>query len=295
LAGRFHPADPLSRHVRAVSASAFAYDTFHETGLASVMTTGKKDQMIAFWSERARQYGHDPRANTNDIWLRDIEIACVVAALQERPVRSAMDFGCANGYSTIRIAGANRQVQFLGIDLNPAMVRLAADAASRESLPNLTFRAADVVAEEMTERFDFVYAIRVFQNMESFAAQTAAFDRLCDLLNPQGSLLYIESYADGYARLNDDRCRMDLPPLPIHPHLTLLTDEFDRHAARRLTLVRRQSLSSSYYLVTRLLYASIAKMNGEAIDYNHPIHQVGAMLPQIGEYGPQRACLYRKP
>ena len=62
-----------------------------------------------------------------------------------------------------------------------------------------------------------------------------------------------------------------------------------------MTAISNDSLSSSYYLITRLLYSHIAKINGEPIDYNHPIHQVAAMIPQIGEYGPQRATLYRRP
>ncbi len=107
-------------------------------------------------------------------------------------------------------------------------------------------------------------------------------------------LLYIESYMHGYARLNDDRIRMGLAPLPIHEHLTLLTVDFDQYASTRMKLVRRDFVSSSYYLITRLLYSYIAKMNNEPIDYNHPIHQIAAMMPQIGEYGPQYACLYVK-
>jgi hypothetical protein len=61
-----------------------------------------------------------------------------------------------------------------------------------------------------------------------------------------------------------------------------------------MDLLERSWPSSSYYLVTRLLYSYIAMKNGEAIDYNHPIHQVGAILPQVGEYGPEQAGFYRK-
>ena len=57
--------------------------------------------------------------------------------------------------------------------------------------------------------------------------------------------------------------------------------------------MQKDALSSSYYLITRLLYSFIAKTNDEPIDYNHPIHQVAAIVPQVGEYGPQRACLYK--
>jgi hypothetical protein len=152
----------------------------------------------------------------------------------------------------------------------------------------------DLQKDAITERFDFIYAIRAFQNMESAEAQRNAFDVLKKLLVHGGLLLLVESYLDGYTRLNADRVNLGLVPLPIHEHLTLLTDEFDQFACDKMKLISKEYLSSSYYLVTRVLYSCIAKMSNEPIDYNHPIHQIGSLLPQIGDYGPQRATLYQK-
>lgn len=254
----------------------------------------KKDKMTSFWSERAQQYGHDPRANTNDIWLREVEIAHVNKIIAAGSFPKIMDFGCANGFSTGRLAKLKPNSKFLGIDINPDMIDVARKTADHAGLPNLEFRQIDVVRDTLAERFDFIYGIRVFQNIESFDMQKRVLDTLRDLLRSGGKLLLIESYVDGYRQLNEDRERMELPPLPIHEHLTLLTNAFDRYASGIMTLIEQCSLSSSYYLVTRLLYSYIAKMNNEPIDYNHQIHQVAAMIPQIGEYGPQRASLYQR-
>jgi len=254
----------------------------------------KRQQMLAFWSERARRYRCDPRANTEDIWLREVEIACVDKIIKaHRPAR-ILDFGCANGYSTLRLAKANPGCSFLGLDLNADMIAVAKELAEREPCPNATFCQADILQADLRQTFDFIYAIRVFQNIESPEMQRHLFDRLHTLLDSDGLFYYIESYADGYASLNRDRAKMNLPPLPIHPHLTLLTDEFDAYVSSRMETLERSSPSSSYYLITRLLYSYIAMMNNEPIDYNHPIHQVAAIVPQIGEYGPQRAALCRK-
>lgn len=258
------------------------------------MSENKRHRMVDFWSERAKRFGPDMRANTNDIWLREVEIKYVHDLIAAHPFRQILDFGCANGYSTLRLAQAYPERQFEGIDINPDMIAVAMSCNAELGLPNLRFAERNVLAEAPRDGFDFIYAIRVFQNMESEELQKQAFDRLADTLEPGGHLLTIESYAQGYQELNDDRKRLDLSPLPIHEHLTLLTDAFDRHAAARLQPVGRVSLSSTYYLVTRLLYSAMAKQAGEPIDYDHPIHRIGALLPQIGEYGPQRACLYRK-
>jgi SAM-dependent methyltransferase len=256
------------------------------------MSDSKKSRMVSFWSERARRYGFDPRANTNDVWLREIEIGYVADAIRESGHRRIMDFGCANGYSTGRLAHLNPASTFVGIDINAEMIAVANGQV--EQHPNLEFRETDILQDDIPEKFDFIFAIRAFQNLESLDMQKRIFDRLCDLLEADGSLLFIESYLEGYVRLNEDRVKMDLAPLPIHDHLTLLTGEFDRYVSRRMKLVKKNFLSSSYYLTTRLLYSYIAKMSNEPIDYNHPIHQVAAMIPQIGEYGPQRALMFRK-
>ena len=253
----------------------------------------KKAKMMSFWSERAKLYEGDARANTNDIWLREVEIAYVDRAIKAEAPKELLDFGCANGYSTMRLARLNAESRFVGFDINSDMIRVAESFVETDGARNLSFRLVDLLQEQVHEKFDLIYAIRVFQNMESLEVQKAVLDALIQRLNPRGRLLYIESYLDGYTRLNEDRIKMGLNPLPIHEHLTLLTDDFDNYVSSRLELVSRDYLSSSYYLITRLLYSYIAKVNDEPIDYNHPIHQVAAMVPQIGEYGPQKASVYR--
>jgi SAM-dependent methyltransferase len=256
------------------------------------MTTEISEKMMRFWSERAKLYGMDPRANTNDVWLREVEINYVNSAILEYRSGRVLDFGCANGFTTARLAELNPNSTFLGIDINQEMIDASEGFAGGQS--NLSFGRFDVLQDTMRQQFDFIYAIRVFQNIEGLEKQKMVVDRLCDLVLPGGIFLYIESYVSGYAKLNEDRLKMRLTTLPIHEHLTLLTDEFDQHVSKRMRLLKKESLASSYYLITRLLYSYIAKMNNEPIDYNHPIHQVAAIVPQIGEYGPLRACIYKK-
>lgn len=254
----------------------------------------KREKMMAFWSERVKIYKDDPRANTEDIWLRELEINYVDRIIKSHSFQSVMDFGCANGYSTLRLARLNWNKEFVGIDINHDMINVAIESLKGENFPNLEFRLLDIVKDVVPERYDFIFAIRTFQNIESLEMQKRVFDKLHNLLNENGLFLYIESYVSGYKRLNEDRVKMGLAPLPIHEHLTLLTEDFDKYVGDKMSLLTSEFLSSSYYLITRLLYSHIAKMNNEPIDYNHPIHRVAAMVPQIGDYGPQKASLYKQ-
>jgi 2-polyprenyl-3-methyl-5-hydroxy-6-metoxy-1,4-benzoquinol methylase len=255
----------------------------------------KKRKMIAFWTERAQKFKSDPRANTNDIWLREVEIEAVSSIIHRNPVKHIMDFGCANGYTTIRIAKQHPACDFLGLDINDEMISVAQGLVRDEKCENVSFLHIDILDKAPEGQFDFIFAIRVFQNIEGLTMQKRVFDKLWHLLVPGGLFYFIESYANGYAVLNTDRQKLGLPSLPIHPHLTLLTDEFDNHIQSKMNLLERSWPSSSYYLITRLLYSYIAMKDGEPIDYNHPIHQVASLVPQIGQYGPQKSGLYQKP
>jgi ubiquinone/menaquinone biosynthesis C-methylase UbiE len=256
--------------------------------------TDKRAKMMEFWTRRAKQYHSDPRANTNDIWLREVEIKCVTNVIALHQPKRILDFGCANGYSTIRLADAHPNIVIDGIDLNKDMIKIAHSISSDKNLKNLSFAAVDILQMEIKQKYDLIYSIRVFQNIENEETQKRVFNKLYTCLQPGGLFYFIESYKQGYQELNKDRQALGLSPLPIHPHLTLLTDEFDNYVAKRMKLLEQSYPSSSYYLMTRLLYSYIAKMSNEAIDYDHPIHQAAAIMPQIGEYGPQRAALYKK-
>lgn len=250
--------------------------------------------MVDFWSERVEAFGTDPRANTPDVWLREIEIRHAHEAIGAAGATRVLDFGCANGYSTLRLARQNPAVEFVGVDINGQMIEAARRASEHSSTPNVRFERRNLLEEPIDDTFSMVIAIRAFQNLPSPEAQKLAVDALSGLLDPRGRLLMIESYRDGYAQLNDDRGRMGLEALPIHEHLTLLSDELDRYAAGVLTPLHNEALSSAYYLVTRLAYSMLAKESGEPIDYDHPLHRIAAAIPQIGDYGPLRSVTYER-
>ena len=256
--------------------------------------TAKRDEMLAFWSERASRYGSAPQANTADEWLRKIEISYADGLIKSFGAQHVLDVGCANGYSTLQLAESNRETRFLGVDLNADMILLAQQSGAAEKSPNALFHQCDILRDPLSDRFDMIIAVRVFQNMESHEAQQEALDRLIARLRPGGAMLFIESYCDGYRQLNEDRRQIGLPALPIHSHLTLLSEEFDRYVDSRTEVITRESIASSYYFVTRLVYSKLAMLNNEAIDYDHPIHRIAAELPQIGEYGPLKATVCRK-
>ena len=85
----------------------------------------KYQAMMQFWTDRVQRYGPDPRSNTGDVWLREVEIAAVAGVLRRCKPRRVLDFGCANGYTTTRLAHACPDIDFVGIDINRDMISAA--------------------------------------------------------------------------------------------------------------------------------------------------------------------------
>lgn len=253
--------------------------------------------MVEFWSERARKFRNDPAANANDVWIREIEISSVAEIVEQQLATdgglSVLDFGCANGYSTMRLARDHPSANFLAVDINREMIATARSGLEEARVDNLEFQCIDILKVEFDRTFDVIYGMRVFQNMDSPETQERYFSALADCLNPGGRLITIESYADGYETLNADRDAIALPSLPLHSHLTRLQRRFDDFAAERLTLEKKSNPFSSYHLITRIVYSWYAKEMGEEIDYDHPLHRIAALAPSYGDYGPMRLRVYR--
>src|SRR5574337_417221 len=141
----------------------------------------KKEKMMAFWTERVQKFKGDPGANTNDIWLREVEIGAVCCIIRQHTVKHILDFGCANGYTTIRIAKLHPACKFLGLDINGEMISVAKGLAKDERCDNVCFVQADILDRAPKGQFDLVFAIRVFQNIESLEMQKRVFDRLYEM------------------------------------------------------------------------------------------------------------------
>ncbi|MBI9072778.1 MAG: class I SAM-dependent methyltransferase [Melioribacteraceae bacterium] len=255
----------------------------------------KQEQMIEFWSKRANQYKNDPRANTNDIWLRELEIKYINQIISKNSFNSILDFGCANGYTTTKLFKLNPSLTITGIDINKEMIELAKNNIDESMEGKLNYLVKDLLNKgKISEKYDFIYCVRAIQNIESQEKQKNITNILIEMLNDGGKLLYIESYEKYYELLNKDREELGLEGLPIHKHLTLLDEEFDSYVSSKLQFISETFLASSYYLVTRLLYSKMAKENQEKIDYTHQIHEIASKLPQIGNYGPLKAMLFQK-
>lgn len=122
----------------------------------------------------------DHNLHYHDVLLREIA---------GRRLGTALDLGCGTGAFTRQLAA--RADVVLGVDLSPAMLRLARAAAKH--LPNVRFEERDVSAWEVPRaRFDCIASIATLHHLP----MTETLARLREALAPGGVLLVLDLVRD---------------------------------------------------------------------------------------------------
>jgi len=267
---------------------------------------GKSDQIKQYWSERASET--DPaslQATTYDVCLRQHEIATLqrcIAGLQLPAGSTVVDVGCGDGHATATLAAQFPALRFIGVDWSEQMLaraerKLAAQPGLRQTT---SFRVGDMrnlSASLHGERFAVCLSMRSLINLTSDEEQYATVAQIAAHLLPGGHYFCIENFMQGQRNFNRLRAAMGLPEIPVRWHNHFFEEDvFVREAGRYFDRIEFDSFLSSYYLATRVIYSAGCHLAGEEPDYFHPIHQVAARLPTIGDFCPIKlVTLRRKP
>lgn len=255
-----------------------------------------------YWDTRAREYATAPAATTNDVHLRELEIASLVTELRRLgvgPRSRVLDVGCGNGYSTLRVAEALPGVRFAGVDFSEQMIESANRLlASRPDLADrVSFSVGDATdLSGAPKDVDAVITDRCLINLETLERQALAIRRIAERLRPGGHYVAIENFVEGHDEMNRLREAVGLAAIPVRWHNRFFTEqEFCRAAGPWFEAPRFWEFSSSYYFATRVIYAAMCRMRGEEPDYDHEIHRLAVRIPPAGAMSPIRmATLTRR-
>ncbi len=249
-------------------------------------------EIRTFWDDQARQFQADPRATTPDYWMREIEIDSISAVLQRMPQRArVLDIGSGNGYSTIQLMRRHPTLTFVGGDFSPEMVAAAntsrAELSAQEQ-QRITFEVRDVTdLRACAGQFDVVISDRCVINVPTREEQWRALGEIARALKAGGTYVALENFTDGQDNLNAERARHELPPVSIRWHnLFLDPEEFIQRANEWFEVRQTVPISSTYYLVTRVVYSKLCQIEGRQPDYDHPIYEIATKLPFTGNFGP---------
>jgi len=261
------------------------------------------DKVKEYWDERAAQFAKSPAATTNDVYLRELEIATLVRVIVELKIAApgpVLDVGCGNGYSTLRVARELPSLEFTGVDFSENMVEAAQAllAGSPELAPRVSFRVGsvlDLTAACGEQLFAATMTDRCLINLLAAEDQTRAIAQIAARTRPSGWYIAIENFVEGQERMNAARRTMGLEDIPVRWHNRYLVEaEFLKAAEPFFDKVHWYDFSSAYYLATRVAYSAMCKMRGEEPNYEHEMHRRAVNLPWGGQFSPIRMAGLRR-
>lgn len=247
-----------------------------------------------YWEDRAAE-DSSAQSTTQDFYLREIEFSVLSERIGKYSPTRVADVGCGDGRTTTRLAGIFPNAFFYGFDYSSSMVENARQVLLARKTSNVEFGQLDI-CEGLKASFDLIYTTRCLINLPSWDLQQIAIANIHTALSSGGVYLMVENFIEGQEKFNQVRRHFGLPEIPVRAHNLF----FNR--ARLLDLVNSRfeveediNISSTYYLVSRVVYSKICLETSKRPDYFDDHHRFAAGLPFSGEFGPVRLlCLKRR-
>jgi SAM-dependent methyltransferase len=252
------------------------------------------ESIRSYWENRATQ-DSSAQSTTQDIYLREIEYHVLRGIIQRIKPLQVMDVGCGDGLTTVRMSNEFPQIIFVGCDYSDAMLSNASKNIKSANVNNMRVCIADVTRSLPDGLFDLVYTTRCLINLPTWELQEAALDRIIGRIQSNGYYAMIENFIEGHDNFNKLRIDFGLDPIPVRDHnkffnMSMLRAKLDP----KFDLIENVNISSSYYVVSRIIYSKLCQIKGDKPNYLDPHHEWGSKLPFAGENGPVRLTLWKK-
>lgn len=253
----------------------------------------KFDEIKKYWEDRAAG-NSSAQSTTQDIYLREIEFNTLADRIHRYSPALVADVGCGDGRTTARLASRFLDTTFTGFDYSTSMIENARRLHDTDRRSNIRFEQLDI-CDGLNASFNLIYTTRCLINLPSWDLQKDAIKNIHKALTIGGIYLMVENFTDGQANFNQVRKIFDLPEIPVRKHNLF----FDRkrlldYASDLFEVEEDVNISSTYYLVSRVIYSKICVETNTQPDYFNDHHRFAAMLPFCGEFGPVRLLCLRK-
>jgi ubiquinone/menaquinone biosynthesis C-methylase UbiE len=254
------------------------------------------EEIKEYWNQRA---GVDSsvQSTTNDFYLRIIESKQLIQAIEKLDTTKGkiIDIGCGDGHTTISIAKSFPQAKVVGFDYSDNMVKNAIENSKVVDLQNLDFLNLDISKNYFKPFSDLAFTCRCLINLPDWKLQKQALENIYKSIKPGGYYLMIENFLDGQENFNKVRKNFGLPEIPIRPHNCFFeSTKLKRFLKDRFQVVDIRNISSTYYLVSRVIYSKICQKQNESPNYFDPHHEYGSQLPETGNFGPIKLWILRR-
>lgn len=248
--------------------------------------------ILNFWDGRSKL---GELAGTNDFMLTRIEQKFILDTIPDNS--RVFDIGCGNALSLVALA-KEKNCSGVGIDFSAGMVSTSQEYVYLNNLQDEIKIFEDSVPPVPTSygSFDVVLTNRSLINLTSREDQRTAILGVEQVLRPGGMFLMIECSNEGSDSTNNLRSKLKLDSIKAPWH-NLFFNEKEVESWQTLTFKIEKFLhiSSTYNLLSRVVYAKYAATTDELMVYDSLINQISLQLPQqIGNFGPVKAWIWRK-
>jgi len=251
-------------------------------------------QVKRYWEERASR-DNSAQSTTQDYYLREIEFRVIRQLIENCRPACVMDVGCGDARTSARLATVFKNIKFTGVDYSDSMVKNANENIRQAGIENVEVILSDVSQILPSKKFDLVYSTRCLINLPTWELQQIALANIAESLTVEGFYVMIENFIEGHENFNRVRESFGLPKIPVREHnLFLNRSELLNFVSNHFEIVEEENISSTYYLVSRVVYSKICQGLDTSPDYFDNHHKYAAQLPFSGEFGPVRMLCMRK-
>ena len=257
------------------------------------MITMEFEDIRQYWDDRAAG-DSSAQSTTQDVYLREIEVNVLLERIRKYAPESVADVGCGDGRTTARLADRFPNVSFSGFDYSSTMIENARSSLPPGKPANIQFDHLDICAG-MKGSFGLIYTTRCLINLPTWDLQKIALANIHNSLTVGGLYLMVENFIEGHERFNQVRRDFGLPEIRIREHnFFFRRDLLLEYIEGSFEVEEEVNISSTYYLMSRVVYSRICADAGRQPDYFDDHHRLAAGHPFAGEFGPVRlVCLKR--
>jgi SAM-dependent methyltransferase len=255
------------------------------------------DFIKLYWDSQAEKYGQSHEASWADLDMVLLEIDTLTNVIPKQS--TIVDAGCANGFSTARIAEATNSEMVYAFDFSPVMIAKAKNLFGTLSHLKSELFVSDIRSIQLDKAVaDVCYTTRTLINLPNWADQVTAIKECLRIVRPGGICLFSEAFWEPLCRLNSIRQFAGLAPLIEHDFNRYLKLEKMKEWLTTSDLYFEiHDFSSLAYLGSRFireLATDVDKFEGYSNPVNREFAELARKYPSCGSFGIQQLVIVRK-